>query len=109
MREDGKTHLVYGFPKETFTAIIMLNKISIVKVHSPDGDTDFFVACFMPGDKLAQYLFIICLDYVLRKLTDLKQENSFTIFTNPSSRAGYDTREIFQRSLTGLNSEFSFS
>ena len=28
---------------------------------------------------------------------------------NPSARAGYDTRSIFKRSLTGLNSEFSFS
>ena len=31
------------------------------------------------------------------------------IFTNPSARAGYDTRSIFKRSLTGLNSAFSFS
>ena len=28
---------------------------------------------------------------------------------NPSARAGYDTRSIFKQSLTGLNSEFSFS
>ena len=27
----------------------------------------------------------------------------------PSARAGYDTRSIFKRSLTGLNSKFSFS
>ena len=32
-----------------------------------------------------------------------------SIFTNPSARAGYDTRSIFKWSLTGLNSEFSFS
>ena len=31
------------------------------------------------------------------------------IFTNPSAQAGYNTRSIFKRSLTGLNSEFSFS
>ena len=31
------------------------------------------------------------------------------IFTNPYARAGYDTRSIFKRILTGLNSEFSFS
>ena len=31
------------------------------------------------------------------------------LFTNPSAREGYDTRSIFKRSLTGLNSEFSFS
>ena len=28
------------------------------------------------------------------------------VFTNPSARAGYDTRSIFKRSLTGLTSEF---
>ena len=31
------------------------------------------------------------------------------LFTNPPARAGYDTRSIFKRSLTGFNSEFSFS
>ena len=31
------------------------------------------------------------------------------IFTNPSARAGYDTRSIFKRILSGLNSQFSFS
>ena len=31
------------------------------------------------------------------------------LFTNPSAQAGYDTRSIFKRSLTGLNSEFFFS
>ena len=28
---------------------------------------------------------------------------------NPSARAGYDTRSIFKRSLTGFNSKYSFS
>ena len=31
------------------------------------------------------------------------------IFTKPFARTEYDTRSIFKRSLTGLNSEFSFS
>ena len=31
------------------------------------------------------------------------------IFTNPFTRAGYDTRSIYKQSLTGMNSEFSFS
>ena len=31
------------------------------------------------------------------------------LFTNPSARAGFDTRSILKRSLTGLNSKFSFS
>ena len=36
-------------------------------VHSPDGDTDFFVifARVLKGDTLAPYLFIICLDYIV--------------------------------------------
>ena len=34
---------------------------------------------------------------------------SYPYLPNPSARAGYDTRSIFKRSLTGLNSEFSFS
>ena len=38
-----------------------------------------------------------------------KLESHYITFTNPSTRAGYDTRSIFKRSLTGLNSEFSFS
>ena len=37
------------------------------------------------------------------------KDHQLTIFTNPSARAGYDTRSIFKRSLTDLNSEFSFS
>ena len=35
--------------------------------------------------------------------------NVLIIFPNPSAGAGYDTRSIFKRSLTGLNLEFSFS
>ena len=31
------------------------------------------------------------------------------LFTNPSTRAGYDTRSIFKQCLTGLDLEFSFS
>ena len=34
---------------------------------------------------------------------------SISIFTHPSARTGYNTRSILKRSLTGLNSEFSFS
>ena len=41
-----------------------------VKVGSPDGDIDFFdiVVSVLQGNTLAPYLFIICLDYVLRTL-----------------------------------------
>ena len=36
------------------------------------------------------------------------QHSCVILFTNPFARAGYDTWSIFKRSLTGLNSEFSF-
>ena len=44
-----------------------------VKVRSSDGDTDYFdiVAGVLQGDTLPPYLFIICLDYMLRMSIDL--------------------------------------
>ena len=70
----GQILLAYGLPKETVAAIMMLYRNTKVKVHSPDGDTDYFdiVAGVLQGDTLAPYLFIICLDYELRSLL-LKQ------------------------------------
>ena len=49
------------------------------KVRSPDGDTDYFkiVSGLLQGDTLAPYLFIICLDYVLRTSIDKIKENDF--------------------------------
>ena len=38
-----------------------------------------------------------------------RERERVIIFTNPSARAGYDTRSVFKQSLTDLNSEFSFS
>ena len=47
--------LAYGLPKENVAAIMMLSKNTKVKVHSPDGDTDFFdiIAGVQHGDTLA--------------------------------------------------------
>ena len=36
----------------------------------------------------------------------VKLSSELNLFTNPSARAGYNTRSIFKQSLTGLNSEF---
>ena len=68
--------LAYGLPKETVAAIIMLYRNTKVKVRSPDGDTDNFdiLAGVLQGDTLAPYLFIICLDYVLRTSIDKIRE-----------------------------------
>ena len=60
--------LAYGIPKETVAAIMILYRNTKVKIRSPDGDTEYFdiVAGVLQWDTLAPYLFIICLDYVLR-------------------------------------------
>ena len=51
----------------------------ICLLRSPDGDTEYFdiVAGVLQGDTLAPYLFIICLDYVLRTSIDKIRENGF--------------------------------
>ena len=41
--------------------------------------------------------------------TNLASSNNGHPIYQPLRSAGYDTRSIFKRSLTGLNSEFSFS
>ena len=62
-----------------------------MKVCSPDGDTDFFdiVAGVLQGDT---YLFIVCLDYVLRTSIDLMKENGFKLVKERSRR--YPTQTI---------------
>ena len=84
------------------------------------------------GDALSRLLFItamMLLNHILRKGTagyklTKSQEKKYmanclpkrkknwkliSYLPNHSPRAGYDTRSIFKRSLTGLNSELSFS
>ena len=57
-------------------------------VRSPDGDTDPFdiIAGVLQGDTLAPYIFIICLDYVLRKALDENPELGFTLQQQRSRR-----------------------
>ena len=72
-----KIPLTYGLPGETIAVMMILNKNTKVKLHKPDGDTDFFdiVAGVLQGETLTPYLFIICQDYVLRISIDLMKEN----------------------------------
>ena len=92
--------LVYGLPKETVAAIMMLNRNTKVKVHPLDGDTDNFniVAGVLQGDTLAQYLFIICLDYVLRTSIDKIKENGIKLTKERSRR--YPTKTITNADYT---------
>ena len=79
--------LAYGIPKETVAAITILYRNTKVKVRSPDGDTEYFdiVAGVLQGDTLAPYLFIICLDYVLRTSIDKIKENGFELRTDATT------------------------
>ena len=80
--------LAYGIPKETVAAITILYRNTKLKVRSPDGDTEYIdiVAGVLQGDTLAQYLFIICLDYVLRTSIDKIKENGFEMTKKRSRR-----------------------
>ena len=61
-------------------------------------ETDYFVivAGVRQGDILAPYLFIICLDYVLRTSTDLMKENGFKLAKERS-------RRYFARAITNAD------
>ena len=67
---------------------MILYRNTKVKVRSPDGDTEYFdiVAGVLQGDTLAPYLFIICLDYVLRTSIDKIRENGFELTKRRSKR-----------------------
>ena len=80
--------LAYGLPEETVAAIMILYRNTKVKVRSPDGDTEYFdiVAGVLQGDTLAPYLFIICLDYVLRTSINNIWENGFMLTKKRSRR-----------------------
>ena len=75
--------LVYGLPKETVATIMILYRNTKVKIHSPDGDTDYFNTV---AGILAPYLFIICLDYMLRTSIDKIKENGFKLTKERSRR-----------------------
>ena len=64
-----------------------------VKVHSPYKDTDYFdiVAGVLQGDTLVLYLFIICLDYILRLSIIFMKENGFKLAKEWSRRYPAET------------------
>ena len=103
--------LAYGLSKETVAAIAILYKNTKVKVRSPDGDTDYFdiVAGVLQGDTLALYLFIICLDYVLR--TSIDKTASLQIATqNKLIRTNYIKCKLCgdrDETINHMNSECS--
>ena len=81
--------LAYGILKEPVAAITILYRNTKVKVRSPDGDTEYFdiVAGVLQGDTLAPYLFIICLEYVLRTSIDKIKRKHYCIVWNEQPQA----------------------
>ena len=77
-----------GQPKETVAVITIIYRNTKVKVRSQNGDTEYFdnVAGVLQGDTLAPYLFIICLDYVLRTSINNIRENGFELTKKRSRR-----------------------
>ena len=73
---------------------MILYRNTKVKICSPGGDTDFFVivAGVLQGDTLTPYLFIICLDYVVRTSIDKIKGKGFKL-TKKKSR-GYPPKTI---------------
>ena len=79
---------------------MMVYRNTKVKVYSLDGVTDYFniVAGVLQGDTLSPYLFIICLDYILRMSANKIKDNSFKL-TKESSRR-YPTPTITEADYT---------
>ena len=93
-----KILLTYGLPKETVAAIMILYRNTKVKVRSPEGDIDYFdIVSGVQGDTLAPFLFIICLNYVLRTSIDKIKENGFKLTKERSRR--YPHKNNYQRAL----------
>lgn len=67
---------------------MILYENTTAKVRSPDGDTEFFkvLAGVLQGDTIAPYLFIICLDYILRTSIDRQNNQGFLLKRRYSKR-----------------------
>ena len=84
----------YGIPEETVYAIMMLYKNTRSIVRSPYGDSPYFeiTTGVLQGDTIAPFLFIICLDYILKTSLDNDRELGFTLTKRKSIR--YPTEQI---------------
>ena len=79
----------YGIPPNLLRAIEKMYADTRAKVISPDGETELFeiTAGVLQGDTLAPFLFIIVLDYAMRKALDGNEEDlGFTITPRKSRR-----------------------
>ena len=71
----------YGIPDDIISSIMIAYKNTKSIVRTDDGDTDFINTSgrVLQGDTLAPFLFIICLDYVLKKALYRNNNLGFTL------------------------------
>ena len=81
-----KILLAYGIPEKIVNAIEIMYTNNRATVMTSDGETDYFevITGVLQGDPLAPYLFILVLDYALRK--SIKDDDGFTIEKRRSRR-----------------------
>ena len=102
----------YDVPPNLLSAIKMMYEDTRPRIISPDGETDFFkiLTGVLQGDTLAPYLFILVLDYVLRKTFEGREEElGFKLHRRKSSRvkAVHVTDLDFAEDLAVLVEEMS--
>ena len=66
----------YGIPEELVTAISIMFEDTSAKVITPDGETETIsiLAGVLQGDTLAPYLFVIVIDYIMRKSLTMREK-----------------------------------
>ena len=79
----------YGIPEELVTAISITYEDTSAKVITPYGETETFsiLAGVLQGDTLVPYLFVIFIDYIMRKsLTGREEKLGFELRRRQSIR-----------------------
>ena len=71
----------YRIPDEIISDIMIAYKNTKSIMRTDDGDTDFINISgrVLQGDTLAPFLFILCIDYVLKKALDQNNDLDFTL------------------------------
>ena len=79
---------LYGIPQPIIEAIRVLYSNTSSTILTPDGETEpiDILAGILQGDTLAPFLFILVLDYVLRKSLDVNNSNGLQLHPSKSSR-----------------------
>mgnify|MGYP002052339858 FL=1 len=78
----------YGIPPRLLQAIETMYSNTRAKVTTPDGETEEFriLAGVLQGDTLAPFLFIVVLDYALRRAIEEHEDLGFTLTPRRSRR-----------------------